>query len=137
MSYSMNQGILSIQDPKGRYVGMQNIARTYLNRQNIDISTLGPKEEPDSVVISISEKRKSPIPKTEQHTMRMKADYIKNATPELFETLLSKATNRFNFDSITNKGDTFNVYYNNSLTDTVTKEQFYNEKPDYTFVKTV
>ena len=137
MSYSMSKGILSIQDPKGRYIGLQNVARSYLNRQNIDISTLGPKDEPDSVVISISKKGEKPIPAEKQHTMRMKADYLKNATPELFSTLLSQATSTFKADGLKNCGDTYNVYYNNCLTDSVTKEQFYNEKPDYTFVKTV
>ena len=137
MSFNINKGVLSIQDPKGKYMGMQNVARNFLINQNIGISTQGPKEAPDSVVIEITKSSDKPIPEEKQHTMRMKADYLKNATPEFFANMLSKATTIFTSDDRRNRGDTYNIYYNNGICDDLTKEQFYNEKPNYTFVKTV
>ena len=130
MGYWNSRGVLTINDPCGRYVGLQSVARHFLTGQNIDISYVGPAEKPTAIVLKLT-----PTRGNKEVAMHMKADYFKNATPELFATLLSKALNRMTFDEITGKGATYNIYYNNSLTDGCTEEEFYNGTPDYTYVK--
>ena len=127
------KGVLTINDPCGRYMGLQSVARCFLTRQNIDISFLGPAEHPTAIVLKLT-----PYPSSKPYAMHMKADYFKNATPELFSTLLSKATNRMNFNTITNcQHSTYHIYYNNGLTDECTEEEFYLGTADFTHIKTV
>jgi len=54
MSYWESRGVLTINDPCGRYVGLQSVARSFLTRQNIDISFLGPKERPTAIVLKLT-----------------------------------------------------------------------------------
>lgn len=132
MSFGIDKGILTINDPRGKYMGMQNIARNFLTNKNIDISCLGPAEKPTAIVLKLT-----PICGSKEVAMHMKADYFVNATPELFATLLSRAASRMEVDIMKGSNKTFNIYYNNGTGDYCTEDEFYNGTPDYTYKKRV
>ena len=125
MSYS--DGILSIQDPKGRYMGMQDVASGFLTKKNINISTQGPKEDPTAIVLEVSAKEDEFVKEEDKTYTRMKADYKKNATPDMFSVLLYNATTSFNRDKKLNRGNTYRISDNNGRTAKVTPEEFYTD----------
>ena len=161
------KGILTINDPRGRYMGMQHVARNFLNNRNIDISFLGPAECPTAVVLTLTVypsskedeerevqecvKRRAADPsyrrseeeirqdyqKRRMIAMHMKADYFKNASPELFATLLSVASTTLKADQLLSRYGTYNVYYNNGKHSRCTKEEFYSDAADFTYIKPV
>ena len=155
MSYAEMRGALSIKDPRGLYIGLQHVARSYLFRQNIDISFLGSAEKPTAVVLKLTahptskeaEERAIRDPrvtsseaeirerfqKRRMLAMHMKADYFANATPERFATLLSQATSNLNVDRLADRYGTFHIYYNNSLTVSCSEEEFYSGTVDFTY----
>ena len=148
-------------------MGMQSVARNFLIGMNIDISFLGPAECPTAVVLTLTVypsskedeerevqkcvKRRAADPgyrRTEEEirqdyqkrrmiAMHMKADYFKNASPELFATLLSTASTVLTFDYRQGRYSTYDIYYNNSLCDDCTKEEFYSDTTDFTYKKRV
>ena len=132
MGYWDSRGVLTINDPCGRYVGLQSVARSFLTRQNIDISYLGPAESPTAVVVKLTPTRGS-----KEVAMHMKADYFVNATPELFGVLLSQARSTMGADKLAGRNSTYHIYYNDCMTDNCTEEEFYNGTPDYTYKKRV
>lgn len=120
-----NNGILSIQDPKGRYMGMQDIASQFLTGRNINISTQGPKEDPKAVVVEVSAEEDKFSKEEDKTYTRIKADYKQNSTPQGFLTFLKNATTNFDADKLFNAGNTYRVYNNNGLNQDVTPEEFY------------
>ena len=98
MSY--NNGILSIQDPKGRYMGMQDIATGYLTGRNINICTQGPKDDPTAIIVEVSAEEDNFSKNKNKAVSRMKGDYEDNATPNKFKTLLYNATISFDIDML-------------------------------------
>ncbi len=128
MSY--DNGILSITDPKGRYMGMQDIASGYLTGRCIDITTQGPKDNPTAVVVTVyAEEDKRKKLKVIKNFTRMKADYEENATPEKFSTLLYNATISFDINKRLNRGKLYQIYSNGLYLD-ITREEFYDENLD-------
>lgn len=161
------KGILTINDPRGRYMGMQHVARNFLNNKNIDISFLGPAECPTAVVLTLTVypsskedeerevqecvKRRAADPsyrrseeeirqdyqKRRMVVMHMKADYYKNANSEFFANLLSKASTVLTSDYRRGRYSTYDIYYNNGICDDCTKEEFYSDTADFTYIKPV
>ena len=86
----MQRGILSITDPRGKYMGMQTLARNFLGMGNdakdIDISFLGPAEKPVAVVLAISD---AMVRNNDPLTTYVKGDYFFNSTDENFRTISS------------------------------------------------
>ncbi len=128
MSYS--DGILSIRDPKGRYMGMQDVASGFLTERNIDISTQGPKEDPTAIVLEVSAKEDEFVKEEDKTYSRIKADYKKNATPSMFSMLLSRATANFDYDKDHKNGNTYRIYNNGRHKD-VTPAEFYTDTCDF------
>ena len=124
MSY--NNGILSIQDPKGRYMGMQDIATGYLTGRNINICTQGPKDDPTAIIVEVSAEEDNFSKNKNKAVSRMKGDYEDNATPNKFKTLLYNATISFDIDKRFNRGNTYKLY-DNGLYEDVTREEFYTD----------
>ena len=163
------KGVLTVNDPYGKYMGMQSDARNFLININIDISFLGPAEHPTAVVLKLTpypsseadEERaikenaelrardpQNMFLKTEEAireiyrkrrmtAMYMKADYFKNASPELFATLLSKAVSRLGVDQMKGQYGTYNIYYNNGTGDYCTEEEFYFGTANFAYQKNI
>ena len=123
---NFNNGILSIQDPKGRYMGMQDIATGYLTGRNINICTQGPKDDPTAIIVEVSDEEDKFSKKKNKAVSRMKGDYEDNATPNKFKTLLYNATASFDIDKMLNRGNTYKLY-DNGLYEDVTREEFYTD----------
>ena len=128
MSY--DNGILSITDHKGRYMGMQDIASCYLTGRCIDISTQGPKDNPTAVVLTVyAEEDRGKKLKNIKTFTAMKADYEENATPEKFSTLLYNVTSSFDINKMLNRGKLYQIYSDGLYLD-ITREEFYDENLD-------
>lgn len=133
------RGILSIKDPRGMYIGSQNIARAFLYGIDIDISYLGPKERPNAVVIAINDLRERNQPNAP--VTHVKADYFKNSPQDLFNALLSKSETMFRVDKLKRQskkgypgGSTYYLYCNNGLVRELTKEEFFQEECSFEYV---
>ncbi len=121
---NFNNGILSITDHKGRYMGMQDIASCYLTGRCIDISTQGPKDNPTAVVLTVyAEEDRGKKRKNIKEITAMKADYSENATPDKFSTLLYNATGAFDINKMFTRGKVY-LLYSNGLYEDITREDF-------------
>ena len=149
------KGILTIDDPRGQYMGMQSIARLSLTGKNIDISYLGPAEHPTAVVLRLTPKTDKEYEQeelnryqTEEDKERVrqkyrdlrrivqyiKADYFYTADPEQFRVFLSYATTRLNFCKYCKVYDgRYDVYYHCGRSNECTEEEFYNGTVDFSY----
>ena len=127
---NFNNGILSIQDPKGRYMGMQDIATGYLTGRNINICTQGPKDDPTAIIVEVSAEEDKFTKEEDKSISRMKGDYKKNATPKMFSILLNNAAKSFDIDKKYNRGNTYKLY-NNGFYKDITQEEFYIDTCDF------
>ncbi len=132
---NFNKGILSIQDPRGRYVGMQNIANDFLTGRNIDISTQGPKEDPTAVVVEVSAEEDKFIKEEDKTYTRIKGDYKKHANPNMFSVLLNNAITSFDMDKKHNRGNTYRISDNSGNKVQITPEEFYTDTYDFSTKK--
>ncbi len=119
----MTNGILSIVDRKGRYMGMQHIARAYLGGICIDISTQGPDNNPTAVIVTVYDEADRGKKLEDINYSATKADYNRNAIPDMFSCLLYKATTGFEIDKRLKNGTVYRIY-NNGAFQRITYEEF-------------
>ena len=132
----LQRGILSITDPRGKYMGEQTTARAFLLGRDIDISYLGPKEHPTAVVIAFSDVLERNQP--DQLVTYIKADYFKYSGIEMFRLLLSMADSHYRFNRLMRNTrnpppyrSIYCICYNNGRRRDVTKEEFFQAECDF------
>lgn len=127
---SIYKGILSIQDPAGSYIGMQNVARDFLIRHDIDITTQGPKKNPIALVITVTAVKDRD--QDEKQVTRVKGDYKMNATTTRFSAFLSSAIAGHNTDKLLHEGrSAYYIYINNGIRYHATEEEFFTTECDF------
>ncbi len=129
---SIKEGTLSIDDSKGKYAEMQNIAKDFLVGRCIEISTQGYLETEDvdkrtAIVITVYGEEDKLKDLKSRTFFAMKADYDKYATPQLFFSLLDTATWRFDCNKKANKGAEYGLYIGDKSLMNLTYEDFSDE----------
>jgi len=130
---SWNKGILSITDPKGRYMGMQDVAGGFLTGTCVDISIQGPANKPTCVVVTVYAEEDRGKKLEEIRTIAVKADYERHSTPMAFSLLLKFAKSYFKLAEMENlsTGYHYYMYGNNGYGYELTPEVFHD--PNYTW----
>ncbi len=132
MSYG--NGILSIVDHRGRYMGMQDVAGGFLTGVCIDISTQGPDDNPTAVVITVYDKEDAGKNFEDiKFVTTMKADYEKTATQLGFKIFVEAAKNTYYMNRKYNKKGAYYYVCTGIERYRVTSETFNNPNLDFSW----